>query len=337
MKTVKAGIVGLGRLGKNYAENLRFRVRNVDLVAACSINAQELEYAKNELTVKNVYSDYDKMLKKEDLDTVFIISSTDQHVEHFTKALKAGLHVFCEKPLALNVASCKKVEALAAERPNQFAVVGFVRRFDPSYVYAKEKIDEDAIGEPFFVKSQTVDIDATAKFQIEFVKTSGGLFHDFSVHDIDLVRWFLKSNLKTVFATGGAYKHPEFAAVNDADNVLAACVLENGTVASIHASRTAFHGHDTYTEIVGTKGTLRIGRPPSINRVEISDRYGVRRECVQTFYERFQDAFLLQIQDFIDCLMEGRKPALTLRDATEATRSAMALTESFREKKLVVV
>ena len=335
MKIVRAGIVGLGRLGRSYAENLRHRVRNVELVAACSIRLEELDYAKHELGVEHVFSDYEAMIASGMLDAVYIISSTDQHAGQFIKALEAGLHVFCEKPLALNVETCLEVEAVAANHPDQLAVVGFVRRFDPSYAYARKKVDEGAIGTPFFVKAQTIDIDSTARFQIEFVKTSGGLFHDFNVHDIDLTRWFLGSNVKTVFATGGAYKHPEFAQLGDADNVLATCVMENGTMASIHASRTSSFGHDTFTEIVGTEGVLRVGRPASLNRVEISDRHGVRRECVQTFYDRFEEAFLLQAQDFIDCIVENRKPELTLQDATEATRGAEALTRSFREKKLV--
>lgn len=335
METIKVGIIGLGRLGRRYAENLKFRVRFADLVAACSIQEHELDYARDMLQIPDVYTSYEDMLSRPDLDAVYIVSSTDKHAEHFIAALDAGLHVFCEKPLALDVASCEKVEAHAAERPDQYAVVGFVRRFDPSYAHAKKKVDEGAIGTPFFVKSQTVDMDEQAPFQVEFVKTSGGIFHDFNVHDIDLVRWFLGSNIETVFATGGAYSHKEFAALGDADNVLATCVLENGAMASLHASRTAFHGHDTFTEVVGTEGSLRIGRPAALNRVEISDQHGVRQECVRTFYERFEEAFLLQTQDFIDCIIEGRKPELSLRDATEATRAATALTRSFREKKSV--
>ena len=335
MDTIKVGIIGLGRLGRRYAENLKFRVRFADVVAACSLHEHELNYAKDILQVPHVFTSHEEMLAQVDLDAVYIISSTNQHAEHFIAALDAGVHVFCEKPLALDVAECEKVEAHAAERPDQFAVVGFVRRFDPSYAHAKRKVEEGAIGTPFFVKSQTVDMDEQAPFQVEFVKTSGGIFHDFNVHDIDLVRWFLGSNIETVFATGGAYSHKEFAALDDADNVLATCVLENGTMASLHASRTAFHGHDTFTEVVGTEGSLRIGRPASLNRLEISDQYGVRQECVRTFYERFEEAFLLQTQDFIDCILEGRKPELTLTDATEATRTAAALTRSFREKKSV--
>ena len=337
MKTVKAGIVGLGRMGRIYAKALRFRIRNVQLLAACSLDATERKFARHDLGIAHIYSSYNDMLQNKDLDAVFIVSSTDQHVSHFISGLEAGLHVFCEKPLARDVDICKTVEAVAREHPKQLAVVGFMRRFDPSYVYAKKKIDEGAIGKPFLVKSQTVDMDETTKVQIEFVKTSGGIFHDYSVHDIDLARWFLQSDLKTVFAIGGAFAHPEFAEAGDADNVLATCVMENGTMASIQASRTAMHGHDTFTEIVGTEGSLRIGRPPSLNRVEISDRHGVRRECLKTFYDRFEDAFVIQMQDFIDCLIEGRRPELTLRDAIEATRGAMALTESFREKRVVEV
>lgn len=329
--------MGLGRLGKKYAENLHFKVPNAKLVAACSINEAELEFARNTLRVDHTYSDLDDMLSSESLDALFIISSTHQHATHFIKGLKAGLHVFCEKPLSLDEASCKAVEQEAAAHPEQYAVVGFVRRFDPSYAHAKKKVDAGTIGKPFLVKSQTVDVDATAKFQLEFVKTSGGLFHDYNVHDIDLARWFLGANIKTVFAAGGGFKHPEFAAAGDADNVLSTCVFDNGTMASLHASRTSQHGHDTFTEIVGTEGVLRIGRPASLNLVEISDKHGVRRECVQTFYDRFEAGFLLQTQDFIDCIVEGRRPELTLQDATEATRTAVALTRSFKEGKLCEV
>lgn len=337
MQKVKTGIVGLGRLGQRYAENLRFKIPQSELVAACSINPKELQFAREELGLTACYDNLDAMLANEQLDALFVISSTDQHAAHMIKGLEAGLHVFCEKPLSLDLNSCAEVVRIADAHPDQYAVVGFARRFDPSYAYAKRKVDAGAIGTPFLVKSQTVDVDATAKFQIEFVKTSGGLFQDYNVHDLDLARWFLGSNIKTVFATGGAFKHPEFAAVGDADNVLSTCVLDNGTMATIHASRTAQHGHDTFTEVVGTEGTLRIGRPASMHLVEISDKHGVRKECAQTFYERFQEGFLLQTQDFIDCIIEGREPELKLEDAIEATKAAIALTRSFREKKLCEV
>ena len=337
-KNLAVGIVGLGRMGKSYAENLHYKIPQVDLVAACSLSEAERQYAIHSLGIPHVFQSYEEMLQLDELDAVFVISSTLMHVDHIIGALEAGKHVFAEKPLGIELPKCLQAEEVAANHPEQLAVVGFVRRFDPSYVYAKQKVDEGAIGTPFLVKSQTVDLDSTAGFQMEFVKTSGGMFHDYNVHDIDLARWYLGSEIKTVFSAGGAFKHQAFAEVNDADNVLSTCVFENGSMAQIIASRTAAHGHDTYTEIVGTEGILRIGRPSAKNRVQIMDQHGARYECVETFYDRFEEAFLHMTQDFVDCVLTGRKPALSLRDATQATRGAIAMTDSlFHGKGLVTL
>ena len=335
MHNINIALVGLGRLGKEYAKNLAFNVHKAELVAVCSIDPDELKWAKENLGNVSLYINYEQMLKHEALHAVFVLSSTNMHAKHMVQALEAGLHVFSEKPLAVSVADCLVVEKVAAQYPDQLAVVGFVRRFDPSYRYAKEKVDGGLIGKPFLVRSQTVDKDTIASFQLEYVGNSGGIFHDFNVHDIDLARWFLEGNVTEVWSMGGAYKHPGFAEAGDADNVMSSCKFDNGSMAVINASRTAMHGHDTYTEVVGTLGSLRIGRPANLNRVEIYDQYGVRRECVETFWDRFQQAFLLMAQDFVDCVDTGRKPELTLRDATEATRVADAFTDSFKKGELI--
>ncbi len=336
MSTINVGIVGLGRLGKKYAEILGGKIKQVNLLAACSIVPEELHHAQQVLKVPNIYRDYEAMLQNEDIDLIFVISSTNQHAGHMISALENGCHVFCEKPLAITLEDCFRVERVAREHPDQMAVVGFVRRHDPSYVYAKQKVQEGLIGEPFLVKSQTVDLDKTAGFQVEFVKSSGGMFHDFNVHDIDLARWFLGSEIKTVYSVGGSYKHEVFAKINDADNVMSTCVFENGSMASILASRTAANGHDTYTEVVGTEGLLRIGRPNSVANVEIYDRFGARKECVETFYDRFESAFHHQIEEMVNCVIHNTKPEITLRDATQATNCAIAMTKSLFEGKGVV-
>ncbi|MEM7368642.1 MAG: Gfo/Idh/MocA family oxidoreductase [Bacteroidota bacterium] len=335
MNQLKVGLVGLGRLGKRYAEILHHQTPSAQLATVCSINPEELHVAKQQWGISSGYTDLKECLKQEQVDAVFIVSSTDQHADHIIQGLEAGCHVFCEKPLSINIQECERVEAIAAKYPTQLAVIGFNRRHDPSYAYAKQKIEEGLIGRPFQVHSQTVDKDTVAEFQIQYVKNSGGIFHDFNVHDIDLARWYLGSEIQTVFAVGGAYKYPAFAEQGDADNVLTTCVFENGTIATIRASRIAMHGHDTYTEITGTEGSLRIGRPAQLNRVEIYDKDGVRKECVESFYDRFAEAFHIQIQDFIRCVQEGGTPASSLHDATEATRAAEAFTHSFEQKQLV--
>lgn len=335
MKKINIGIVGLGRLGKEYGRNLAFKIPQAQLVAACSILPAELDFARETLQVPHLFKDYNEMLALPGLEAIFVISSTDMHPTHISEALKAGLHVFSEKPLGVNVAECEAVEAIAAQYPDQIAMVGFVRRYDPSYRYAKDKVEAGAIGKPYLVRSQTVDKDTIADWQIQYVTKSGGIFHDFNVHDIDLARWFLGSEMQQVWSIGGAFKYPAFSEAGDADNVMTTCTFQNGSMAVLNASRTAMHGHDTYTEVVGTLGSLRIGRPAALNRVEIYDQHGVRQECVETFWDRFEEAFLLMTQDFVNCILEGRKPDLQLSDATAATKAATAFTHSFKTGALV--
>lgn len=335
MKKVRIGIVGLGRLGKRHAENLQFKVQNAELVATCSIVPEELKWAEENLGIQNNYQDYPTMLQDKNIDAIFIASSTSEHANQIIQAMEAGFHVFSEKPVALELDDCLAVEKVVNRHPDQIFMLGFVRRFDPSYMWAKQKIEEGAIGKPFMVRSQTADMDETAEFMVQFTPTSGGIFLDANAHDIDLARWFLDSELASVYAVGGCYEHQGFAQFQDADNTSAICTFQNGTMANISASRTAMHGHDTQTEIIGTKGKLRIGTTPSINRVEISDAHGVRKECVRDFYERFEEAFLVEAQSFVKCILENKQPEISAHDGTKITEAAIAFTKSYREKTLV--
>ena len=138
-----------------------------------------------------------------------------------------------------------------------------------------------------------------------------------------------------MFATGTIAVHEGLREVGDVDNAVATIEFTGGEIATIYASRTMAHGHETLTEVVGTTGRLIVGQNPRINRVEISDGHGVRNECTPTFYERFADAFLLEAQAFVDVVRGDLPPPLTLADATEATRIGIAVTESLRSRKMV--
>ena len=337
MKKLNIGLAGLGRLGKEYGKNIQFKTPNANLVAVCSLVEEELTYAKKELEVNDTYLNYESMLEHPNMDAVVIITSTDSHAEHIIKAMESGLHVFCEKPLSINIESCLKVEEEAKKYSNLIVMIGFNRRYDPSYVDAKKTIIENKVGKPFFVRSQTVDKDIWAPFQVSFVKTSGGVFHDFNVHDVDLARWYIGSEVKRVWSQGGAYRFKEFGDLDDADNTFVFCEFDDGSMALIGASRTSSYGHDTFTEIIGTEGKLVVGNPPSKNRLQISDKHGVRNECNETFFDRFKDAFLIQIQDFVNCVLEGKQPECTLENATKATIATCAMTESFKTKGIVEI
>jgi len=335
MKRINIGVVGLGRLGKSHAENLVYKTAGANVTAACSVVPEELEYAKNSLGINENYGDFDEFLSNSNIDAVWITSSTSVHAEQIIKSIHAGKHVFCEKPVAINVADCLRVEEAAASKPELVVCIGFVRRYDASYADAKQKIDAGLIGKPFCVRSQSADMDKFAEFQVEFTKSSGGFFLDIMVHDIDLARWLLSSEISTGYALGGCYKHQGFEQYQDADNAGALFSMENGTTAYLSGSRTMMHGHDTFTEVLGTEGVLTIGCNPRVNRVEIRDSHGLRNECVETFYDRFEDAFLEEARDFIHCIQNKLTPRVSVRDATENTRAAIAVTDSYRKGQVV--
>ncbi|MBR0253423.1 MAG: Gfo/Idh/MocA family oxidoreductase, partial [Synergistaceae bacterium] len=141
MKKIKVGIVGLGRLGKVHARNIAYKIPNAELTAACSIVPEELDFAKSELGVTDVYSDYREMLAKADIDSVCIVTTSSEHCWQIEAALDAGKHVFSEKPLGVDVAQCKQAEAAVERHPELTFMLGFMRRYDKSYSYAKKLVD----------------------------------------------------------------------------------------------------------------------------------------------------------------------------------------------------
>jgi myo-inositol 2-dehydrogenase / D-chiro-inositol 1-dehydrogenase len=334
--TLRVGIAGLGRLGRRHAENLAQRVPRAQLVAACSPVAEELAWAKDSLGVERLYHDLPQLLADKNVDAVFLVTPTSLHAEQIIAALQAGKHVFCEKPLSLDLADCHRVVAKAAKQPQLKVMVGYGRRFDPSYRDAYEKIQAGNIGTPFLVRSQNLDMNDPSGFFVRFAPTSGGIFLDCTVHDIDLARWLLGNPRPLrVFATGVVAIHEGLREFGDVDNGVATCEFADGKMACFYASRTMAHGHETSTEIFGTTGRLTVGQNPRLNRLDISDAHGVRNECTPSFYERFEDAFLRETVHFVDCVLENRAPALTLHDATEATRIAIALRESLQTRRIV--
>ena len=219
---VRIGIAGLGRMGRRHAENLALRVPGAALVAACSPVADETAWARDELGVAATYTTYDELLHHPGLDAVALATPTSLHADQIIAALDAGKHVFCEKPLALSVDDCLRVEQAAAARPQQIVMIGFVRRFDASYRDAHHKIVAGDIGRPFLVRSQTGDKLDPSGFFVRFAPTSGGIFLDCSIHDIDLARWLLGNPTpRRVFATGTVAVHQDLKPIGDVDNGVA--------------------------------------------------------------------------------------------------------------------
>ena len=333
---LKVGMAGLGRMGARHARNLATRVPGVELVAANSPLADEREWARKELGATRLYADYREMVADPGLDAVFLATPTMEHAGQIIAALESGKHVFSEKPTSLNLDDCLRVEEVAGKHPQLKAMIGYVRRFDRHYRDAYDKVQSGAIGEPFLVKSQTTDKHDPSGFFVQFAQKSGGIFLDMSVHDIDTARWFFGGRKPVrVFATGTVAVHQGLKSVGDLDNGVAMIEFEGGKIAVLQASRTMAHGHETSAEITGTEGRVTIGAGAHLARVEIADAHGIRHECTPTFYERFEDAFVVELNAFVDAIRNDSPLPLSLRDATEATRIGLAIQQSLKSQRSV--
>ena len=336
VRRVKVGMAGLGRMGARHARNLAQRIPGAELIATNDPGAEQREWSKRELGASRAYADYAELLADRDVEAVFIATPTTEHASQIVAALEAGKHVFCEKPTSLALDDCLRVEEVARRHARQKAMIGYVRRFDPSYRDAYARVAAGAIGTPFLVKSQTTDKHDPSGFFVKFAPKSGGIFLDMSVHDIDTARWFL-GGAKPVraFATGTVAVHEGLKACGDLDNGMAIVEFEDGKMAVLQASRTMPHGHETSAEITGTTGRLTIGAGARSNRVDIADATGIRHECTPTFYERFEEAFLLELTAFVDAVRDDTPLPLSLRDATEATRIGLAIQQSLATSRSV--
>lgn len=335
---LRIGIAGLGRMGRFHAEQLAWRTRGAELVAACSPVADERAWARQTLGIARVHERFEDLIADTSLDAVAISTPTTLHAEQMIAALRAGKHVFCEKPLALEVEACERVMAVAAEHPQQVALVGFVRRFDPSFVRAKADIDAGRLGRPFLVRSQTGDMNDAGGFFVRFAPTSGGIFLDCCVHDIDVARWMLGApRALRVYATGSIVLHEGLAACGDVDNGIAVIEFEGGATAVLYATRTLPHGAETTCEVIGSAGTVQIGMGAHRDRVQLRDAQGVHHRATADYIERFAEAFAHELDAFVAACRGERGLPLTLADALEATRIGLALTRAFRSRQVEAV
>jgi myo-inositol 2-dehydrogenase / D-chiro-inositol 1-dehydrogenase len=324
--TIRIGIVGLGRLGRRHAENLAFRVPGARLVAAASPVAEERAWAESTLNEVATYVGLTELLLHPDLDAVWLVTPTSLHADQVIESVRAGKHVFCEKPLALDPADCDRAIAAAAGRPDQIVMVGFMRRFDPAYAEAKRLIDEGALGEIVAIRCVSEDPIDPGGFFVRFAPTSGGIFLDCCIHDIDLVRWMLDgARFSAVAAVGSRIVTPALADCGDVDTASASVAFEGGRIADFYVTRTSHRGYEAAMTIVGSKATLDVGR--AIPRLPMTlEQAGLRSVAGQSdFFERFGDAFLHEARAFVDAVRKGGPTPLSLEDAREATRLACAM------------
>ncbi len=326
---VKAGIIGLGRLGRLYAQLIREKVKHVDLLAACSLSQEELAFAKSKLNIQYAYTDHRQIVNNHDIDALFIMSPPMHHAMHIIDAVNAGKHVFTTTPLATNVEDCNRVIEVVKNRPSQVTMVGFEHRYDDAYIKAKDMITKGNIGKPIFIQTSTFEKEQTDSYYKQYAPQSGGIFMELNIKNLDIIRWLTGKEIKSVYSSGGCYKHDIFERFQDADNVMSQIEMMDGTMASVTASRLAQDGFNTRTFVMGTEGSLEIQDHSPMEAIRIYDTDGIRIEVPQNYFERYELALIEQANDFIKCIMESRRSNSSIIDGLEATRAAVGMTKSF--------
>jgi len=330
---LNVGVVGLGRMGSVYARNLAQRVPNARLVAAADQKASLREQFAGELEGVRIYENHLDLLNDKDVEAVAVISSTSTHKQVVMDAAAHGKAIFCEKPMSLSLEGAHEM-LHAVEKAGVFLHMAFQRRFDAGYLAAKKKIDDGVIGAPVVMISTSRD---PFRPPLEFCdpKVSGGLIADMGVHDFDLGRMFM-GEVAMVHAVGGALAYPEMKTVGDIDNALVSMVFENGTLGAVQLSRNSVFGYDIRTEIWGTKGSLQIGYFQQ-TPILVMTREGITHDVVPHFMQRFEGAYLTQIQDFVNRVQKGQPPSITGADAIAAMRISLAATLSCEQHRPVQV
>lgn len=214
--------------------------------------------------------------------------------------------------------------------PNQKVMCAFSRRFDASYRRAFERVSSGDYGSPVVFRSQTADLHDTSGFFVNYAKTSGGIFVESSIHDIDLMLWFLGEDckIKSVQAVGVVAVQPSVSATGDCDNVIATVELSGGRIASLFCSRMMAAGQEDTTEIICHKGSLRVNMQGSKDRVEVHDSLGARRELPQHYYECFREAFVTEANEFTACCLDNLEVPIKLESSVRAVEIAQALQKS---------
>ena len=334
---IKTGVAGLGRLGKIHAQNIKEKIPGLELSAVCSLDEGELNYAREVLGVENLFTDYTDMVENGGLDAVVIVTPSGFHPAQIREGLKAGLHVFSEKPIGLEIDDIENTIEVINNHRDQVFSLGFMRRHDPSFMYAKQMVDNNEIGDISLVRAYGIDPSTGMESFVKFARNSnsGGIFLDMAVHDIDLLRWYTKSEPKKMWSLGNNKAYPELDSLNELETGAALIQMEDETMALLVSGRNALHGYHVELELIGTAGMIRIGNAPEKNLVTVYDSSGVVRPTSQDFPERFADAFIRELIDFSECIQKRKKPEVTAEDGLEVTKIALKLQEAYENNTIV--
>jgi myo-inositol 2-dehydrogenase/D-chiro-inositol 1-dehydrogenase len=322
------GIIGAGRIGKLHAKNIAGSIEGAHVVAIMDAFAEAAEALANKHNVVAT-QDVQELINHPDVDAVVIGSPTSLHAEQIKLAAQAGKAIFCEKPVALDLHTTQDAMRVVQEAGVPFQI-GFNRRFDPAIASLARTIHSGELGQVEMFRSQSSD---PSPPPLSYVATSGGIFLDSAVHDFDIAR-FIGGEVERVTALGRVLVEPEYAQYEDVDTSVVTLEFTSGALGIIQNSRRTQFGHDVRVEVHAAGGKL-IAEQERRSNVWRYTKEGMAADYQMDFLERFRDAYVLELQAFVDAVHTSTPPTPTHSDAIESLRVALAATTSLREQRPV--
>ena len=321
-------LFGAGRIGKIHGGNAT-RQPGVKLKYVVDVDAAAAGALAQQLGAQ--VASAEAVFAAKGVGAVIIGSSTDTHCDLITRSAQSGKAIFCEKPVDLNVERARTC-ADAVRKAGVVCMIGFQRRFDPTFAALKERLAKGEVGEPEMLVVTSRDPGAPP---VEYLKRSGGIYRDMLIHDFDVFRWILEDDAVSVYATGSVLTDPAVGSVGDVDSTAVTLRTRKGRLAQINTSRRAAYGYDQRFEVLGSKGMLQAGnhRPTEVTS---STGTNVSNDLPEHFFlERYRAAYALELAHFFDALATGKPVRTSIDDGVAALVLADAATTSWREKRVV--
>jgi len=331
MSKVTVGLIGAGRIGRLHAEHLALRIPQANLVAVSDIILEAAQKCGAEFGIPTATQDHRVIMENPDIDAVIICSSTETHALMIEEAAGAGKHIFCEKPIDFDLARIDRALA-AVEEAGVKLQVGFNRRFDPNFRRVRELVAAGKIGEPHILRITSRD---PAPPPIEYVKVSGGIFLDMTIHDFDMARYLIGSEVEEVYVAAGVMVDPAIGEAGDVDTAVITLRFENGVIGTIDNSRRAVYGYDQRVEVFGSGGMVAVSNNTPDSAV-VSDAQSIHGPLPLYFFiERYVDSYIAEMEAFIECIQQDQTPPVTGVDGRVPVVMGYAARKSYEENRPV--
>lgn len=330
-QTINFGIIGAGRIGRVHAESLAFRIPTANLVAVSDVFAEAAQKCAHDFRIPAVYNDARAILDDPAIDAVVICSSTDTHPRFIMEAAEAGKQIFCEKPIALALAEIDRALDTVA-RCGVKLQIGFNRRFDSNFRHLHEVVQSGKIGTPHLLRITSRD---PAPPPISYIKVSGGIFLDMTIHDFDMARYLVGSEVEEVFAAGGVRVDPAIGEAGDIDTAVITLRFANGAIGVIDNSRQAVYGYDQRAEVFGAQGAIESYNKTAHNTLHSTASALHLTNPLYFFLERYMDSYVAEMRAFIEAIQNDHETPVTGRDGRIPVVMGLAAWKSYRENRPV--